>query len=144
MIRSLVARHRPQVGLVLALLVASGVCTALVAVRVALTGHLGYVFLVKNLVLAWMPMLFALIALALASSPSRRNLVLATLPAAAWLVFFPNAPYLMTDLMLSVFCHPFANARTLAFSGLCAVSLASVYLVLYALAHVRPEPERAA
>jgi len=46
--------------------------------------------------------------------------------------------------VLSVFSHPLANARTLAFSGLVAVSLASVYLVLYALAHVRPEPEPAA
>ena len=59
-------------------------------------GHLRYGFLIWNLFLAWVPLLLALVAEPLAAR--RRDLSLLAV-AAAWLLFLPNAPYVVTDLM---------------------------------------------
>ncbi|WP_151735760.1 DUF1361 domain-containing protein ['Paenibacillus yunnanensis' Narsing Rao et al. 2020] len=56
-----------------------------------------YDFLLWNLFLAWVPFLFSMAAHEL---DKRRSLGLLALPLGiAWLLFFPNAPYLMTDLL---------------------------------------------
>ena len=69
---------------------------ALIAGRVLLTGRLTFVFLLWNLVLAAIPFaLSAALSLAAGAPPKARVL----LPVgAAWLLFFPNAPYILTDL----------------------------------------------
>jgi uncharacterized membrane protein len=69
---------------------------AMVAVRVAYTGGLGWTWLYWNLVLAWVPLGIAL----LVYDASRRNASALTLlgGGAVWLLFFPNAPYIVTDL----------------------------------------------
>ncbi len=55
-------------------------------------------FLVWNLFLAWLPYLWSLWALSIhRRQPGRWWLLL--LPATLWLLFFPNAPYLITDLV---------------------------------------------
>lgn len=92
-------RHRARWALFAALLLASALSTLLVAARVIHTGRLTYAFLVYNLILAWIPLGFAAAADSLDRWRSRPGVVLTTLSAAAWLLFFPNAPYLMTDLM---------------------------------------------
>ena len=82
----------------LALTFASGVCLALVSARILWTGKLRYGFLIWNLFLAWLPLLFALLACEKyrnGSGPNWRFLGL----AGAWLLFFPNAPYIFTDLI---------------------------------------------
>ena len=54
--------------------------------------------LVWNLFLAWMPYLFSLLAAWLHQrSPHRWWLLV--LPGLAWVIFFPNAPYLVTDFL---------------------------------------------
>ncbi len=65
--------------------------------RFELSGTLDYVFLVGNIFLAWIPLGFAHLATTFAW---RRRYVLLSLPIAAtlWLLFFPNAPYILTDL----------------------------------------------
>lgn len=56
-----------------------------------------YAFLIWNLFLAWIPFLFSLAAYEL---DKRKVGGLLVLPLGiAWLLFFPNAPYLMTDLI---------------------------------------------
>ncbi|HSN77740.1 MAG TPA: DUF1361 domain-containing protein [Anaerolineae bacterium] len=67
----------------------------LVAARSIYVGQVTSTFLLWNLFLAWLPLLFAALAVVLA----RRSLLLALVPGLAWLVFLPNAPYLVTDLM---------------------------------------------
>jgi len=62
-----------------------------VIARIVWTGQLRYAFLVWNLFLAWMPLIFALLA-------KERYWRFAGLTA-AWLLFFPNAPYIFTDLI---------------------------------------------
>jgi uncharacterized membrane protein len=60
-------------------------------------GSLDYAFLVWNIFLAWIPLGFAHLA---TTFTWKRKFILITLPIAAclWLLFFPNAPYILTDL----------------------------------------------
>lgn len=70
----------------------------LFAGRVYLSRGLGYHFLVWNLFLAWIPYLVSLwIAYSYQRYPGRRWFLL--IPGLVWLVFFPNAPYIVTDLL---------------------------------------------
>jgi uncharacterized membrane protein len=90
---------RPRVGVFAALILASLTSVLLVVARIVLTRRLSYAFLVWNLVLAWIPLGLALLASALAEARSRASVVLTAACLAGWLVFFPNAPYMTTDLM---------------------------------------------
>jgi len=67
-------------------------------VRAYVSGRVGYVFLVKNLFLAWIPYVLSLAVLDLHQSQPRRRVIFASL-CLAWLVMFPNAPYIFTDLI---------------------------------------------
>jgi uncharacterized membrane protein len=79
-----------------ALLGASAVCVATVAVREHHSGSDFYRFLVWNLVLAWVPLVLALAAYACA----KRGVSVGTAAfGILWLLFFPNAPYLLTDFI---------------------------------------------
>jgi uncharacterized membrane protein len=82
----------------LALAFASATCVALVCARVLWTGNLRYSFLIWNLFLAWVPMAFALLACEKFQCASARSWRFLSL-AGAWLLFFPNAPYIFTDLI---------------------------------------------
>jgi uncharacterized membrane protein len=73
----------------------SALVVAMVAVRVSYSGNSYYEALVWNLLLAWIPF-----ALAVYVYDGRRRGVRGPLLWAAgvlWLVFFPNAPYIVTD-----------------------------------------------
>jgi len=99
MLEQIVRRHRARGPLLAALLLASATSTLLLLARVVHTGRLAYAFLVYNLALAWVPLAFAAAADSFDQWRSKGGMALTTLSAAGWLVFFPNAPYLMTDLM---------------------------------------------
>lgn len=67
----------------------------LLAFRLYFSGHFTYIFLVWNLILAWVPLL-----LALSFPDPEKPVSLKTLTLlAGWLLFFPNAPYIITDLV---------------------------------------------
>ena len=83
---------------VLALLFSSGVGVALVIARILWTGNIKYGFLVWNLFLAWLPLGFALLACDEYQGGARRNWRFVGF-ATTWLLFFPNAPYIFTDLI---------------------------------------------
>lgn len=65
----------------------------LLAIRIVLTGELVYIFLSWNLFLAWIP--FA-ISQELIGARNRWNIFFLT---AIWLLFLPNAPYIITDFL---------------------------------------------
>src|SRR5919112_835179 len=81
---------------ILALLAASVLCVVTEEIRTYETGDAYYRSLVWNLVLAWVPLVLAVIAYARARR--RIDLVIALL-LVPWLLFFPNAPYLLTDFV---------------------------------------------
>lgn len=81
----------------LALAFASAVCLGLVFGRILSTRNIHYSFLIWNLFLAWLPLVFALLAQESFQRQAARNWHFPVL-AGAWLLFFPNAPYIFTDL----------------------------------------------
>lgn len=114
------------------LAVSSGAALGLLALRVERTGSWQWSFLVVNLVLSWVPLGFAVLVFLLARIKAPRWTLFA--PAAAWLAFMPNAPYIWTDLMhLSghdrpMFVTDFVLISTFAVAGLLA-GYASLYLI---------------
>lgn len=80
---------------VLALAAASSFCVGLIALRIVLSGHVGYAFLVWNLALAWVPLVLAVCLWVGYRRDWPRPLL--GLAAVAWLLFLPNAPYILTD-----------------------------------------------
>lgn len=80
----------------LGLLAASGISIGLLALRMLVGSNAGYGFLPWNLFLAWIP-LFLAVALVAASRAGRRVSVAPLL--LLWLLFFPNAPYVVTDFV---------------------------------------------
>jgi uncharacterized membrane protein len=79
-----------------ALLAASALCVATVEFRGHHTGDPYYRFLVWNLFLAWVPFGFALAAWLLARRGGGPAVVAL---GVLWLLFFPNASYILTDFI---------------------------------------------
>lgn len=86
-----------RVATFFALVLASGVCAAMLLVRMRHTGTGDYRFLVWNLILAWIPFLLALVLYDGARRGRGRAVMLAV--AGLWLLFLPNAPYIATDFL---------------------------------------------
>jgi uncharacterized membrane protein len=92
------AFRRETIAPVLAVVLASGVSVALVVARMLWTGRPSYGFLLWNLFLAWLPLVLALAACIEYRGDARRNWRFFLL-SGAWLLFFPNAPYIFTDVI---------------------------------------------
>lgn len=118
---------------VFALSFASAVSVALIFARIVWTGSLHHGFLAWNLFLAWLPLVFALIAV----HESRTNVqsiwrVLGW--TGAWLLFLPNAPYICTDLIhvsARFYGHYWLDLTLIllcAFTGL-VLGFVSLYLI---------------
>jgi uncharacterized membrane protein len=88
---------RRRLATVLGLVAASLFCVALVALRIAESGSTKFSGLVWNLFLAWIPFVLAVVVY----DRWRRGRARASLLAlgALWLLFFPNAPYIVTDFV---------------------------------------------
>jgi len=90
-------KHKNLFSIFILLISASAICVLLAAVRMWRSDSARYTTLLWNLGLAWIPFAFASLAYAMANI-HKRILYLLIFPAAtAWLVFFPNAPYILTD-----------------------------------------------
>ena len=72
-------------------------CTCMVAVRINRTGSGYYVFLLGNLFLACMPLFFST-ALRVTNRLRWHWTIMVGL-AGLWLLFLPNAPYILTDIL---------------------------------------------
>jgi uncharacterized membrane protein len=71
---------------------------ALFSARVIQSQAFTYKNLVWNLFLAWLPFIFSLTAAALHTLAPKRWWLL-IFPGVMWLIFFPNAPYILTDFL---------------------------------------------
>jgi uncharacterized membrane protein len=105
---------------------------ALVLVRFAWAGTVDYANLIWNLVLAWVPLLLALHAYDRHRRGARGPMLAVTL--GLWLIFLPNAPYLVTDFRLLrkytdlPFWFDVTMLTTFAWTAL-VLGFVSVYLV---------------
>ena len=100
MINDLRTLHRFLSGqLFYPILLSTALALSIYAFRVYLThNQVIYVNLVWNIGLAWIPYLCSLVAIAIARSYPRQWWLL-ILPGFLWLIFFPNAPYILTDFL---------------------------------------------
>ena len=113
---------------VTALFVASVWCVVLVAARRHAYCPGGFRYLVWNLGLAWLPLVFALL---LYVAFRRRHTVAELLAlGAAWLVFLPNAPYVLTDFIHLGARHRLVDSLILASFAFTALALGFASLLL--------------
>jgi uncharacterized membrane protein len=73
------------------------ICVALVLARIAYSDNTRHTGLIWNLFLAWIPFILAYFAHAISWKRSWVYMAVAVI-AFLWLIFFPNAPYMLTDL----------------------------------------------
>jgi len=83
---------------ILALGLASGLCVGLVVARAHFWKQVAFTSFLWNLFLAWVPLISALVFYGLAARGSRRWLTMLG-AAIIWFLFFPNAPYIVTDIV---------------------------------------------
>jgi uncharacterized membrane protein len=88
---------RRRLVTVLGLVAMSLFCVALVLVRYLLSGSTDFLGLIWNLVLAWIPLVLAVVVYDRWRRHGARAALLAL--GALWLLFFPNAPYIVTDFV---------------------------------------------
>lgn len=89
-----ILRHRLALGIWVALACIFSVC--LLGIRMERTGSVQFLFLIWNLFLAVVPLVFSVLAWRLSRTRWKGLALLFLLP---WLLFFPNAPYILTDLL---------------------------------------------
>jgi uncharacterized membrane protein len=90
-------RHR-SLTVAVSLFFSSFVCLALFVFRFYFSSRMPFEFILWNLFLAWLPMLSALLASSIYHQRLRLTWPVILACAIAWLLFFPNAPYVITDL----------------------------------------------
>ena len=118
--------------MVASLALLTGLAAAMVVARIVYTGESTYANLIWNLILAWIPLLLALFLYDAARRGAGSWLLLSV--GIAWLLFFPNAPYLMTDFQLlrdwteAPIWYDVVLLSTAAWTGL-TLGFASLYLV---------------
>lgn len=112
------------------MLLSSGLAVSLYAGRVYLSHSWTYRFLIWNLFLAWIPYLCSLWAAHLHRNPPERWWAM-IVPGAIWFIFFPNAPYLVTDFVHlaerppTSFWYDLSMLATFAWTG-CLLAIASL------------------
>jgi uncharacterized membrane protein len=95
--RNYFIHNRYSIAVFVLLNIACAVCIGLVFARVAYSDSGRHLGLIWNLFLAWIPFMLAYFAHAVSWRRATLYLIL-PLIAFLWLIFFPNAPYMLTDL----------------------------------------------
>lgn len=96
---SVFGKYQKQLFVLASLSFATALCLGLLALRAWHYGASPQRWLVWNLFLAWLPMLGALAAYNLHHLPTRLRWLPILGFAGLWLLFLPNAPYLITDII---------------------------------------------
>ena len=90
-------RNRYSITVFVLLNLACAICIMLVVARVAYSDTERHTGLIWNLFLAWIPFMLAYFAHAVSWRRATLYLIIPVI-AFLWLIFFPNAPYMLTDL----------------------------------------------
>jgi uncharacterized membrane protein len=92
----LLLKEKNRLNLMILFFLTTALCVTLVALRVRYTSKITFVFLVWNIFLAVIP--YAVSTLLALYHEKIKNRWLLAIPFLLWLCFFPNAPYILTDL----------------------------------------------
>lgn len=90
-------RNRYNIAVFVLLNLACAICIMLVVARVAYSDTANRTGLIWNLFLAWIPFMLSYFAHAVSWRRATLYLIIPVI-AFLWLIFFPNAPYMLTDL----------------------------------------------
>src|SRR6266508_246065 len=90
-------RNRYSIAVFVLLNLACLICIMLVVARIAYSDTGKHIGLIWNLFLAWIPFMLAYFAHAVSWRRATLYLIIPVI-AFLWLIFFPNAPYMLTDL----------------------------------------------
>ncbi|TVY04418.1 DUF1361 domain-containing protein [Cohnella terricola] len=94
-----------------ALVGTSVLCAALIVVRAFQLDYVQFRFLLWNLFLAWLPLVVSMASLALVRVTKGANLAIGLgFLGIAWLLLYPNAPYLTTDFIHLIFNRVYDGA----------------------------------
>jgi uncharacterized membrane protein len=95
--RNFLIENRYSIAVFVMLNLACAICIGLVFARVAYSDSGDHLGLIWNLFLAWIPFMLAYFAHAVSWRKASLYLIIPII-AILWLIFFPNAPYMLTDL----------------------------------------------
>lgn len=95
--RTYFVQNKYSIAVFVLLNIACAMCIALVFARVAYSDSERHLGLIWNLFLAWIPFMLAYFAHAFSWRRATLYLIIPSI-AFLWLIFFPNAPYMLTDL----------------------------------------------
>jgi len=72
----------------------------MVVIRSVYTGYISYYYLIWNLFLSWIPLGIAfLMSYVYSNTRKKKNTVFFFILGMFWLLFYPNAPYMITDFV---------------------------------------------
>ena len=89
-------KQKNRLNVLVLFFLTTALCVTLVVLGVRYTSKITFVFLVWNIFLALIP--YAISTIVVLYHERIRNRWLLVIPFLAWLCFFPNAPYILTDL----------------------------------------------
>lgn len=95
--RNYFVQNKYSIAVFVLLNIACAMCIALVFARMAYSESGEHLGLIWNLFLAWIPFMLAYFAHAVSWRRASLYLIIPSI-AFLWLIFFPNAPYMLTDL----------------------------------------------
>lgn len=95
--RNYFVRNKYSIAVFVLLNIACAMCIGLVLARVAYSESGRHLGLIWNLFLAWIPFMLAYFAHTVSWRKVTLYLIIPVI-AFLWLIFFPNAPYMLTDL----------------------------------------------
>ena len=95
--RKYFVQNKYSIAVFVLLNLACAICIGLVFARVAYSESGRHLGLIWNLFLAWIPFMLAYFAHAFSWRRASLYLIIPSI-AFLWLIFFPNAPYMLTDL----------------------------------------------
>lgn len=95
--RNYFVQNKYSIAVFVLLNIGCAMCIALVFARMAYSESGEHLGLIWNLFLAWIPFMLAYFAHAVSWRRASLYLIIPSI-AFLWLIFFPNAPYMLTDL----------------------------------------------
>lgn len=116
------------------LIVGTYLSTMLLLIRIVFTGRLTFSYMWWNLFLAWVPFVLSHF-ITKNYQPLRKHPILLVILLLSWLLFLPNAPYVITDLKHWQYAYRIPLWFDLVMLGSFAFN--GLYLGLYSLSHIQ-------
>ncbi len=89
-----IVSNKPTVNLMVIILLLSLSSCIMLTIRIIVTSNYTYIFLIRNLLLTWIPLALSLILIKFYTKK-----IIKITAGFIWIIFYPNAPYMITDFI---------------------------------------------